>query len=286
MRTKNFVDNTNSQRMPSEFIAGHKQNDQLSEPKVYSIDSVRDRSIRFYSRVNTASPCFQRGLVASISLILPLLVVVLIITACGQSSPSPSKDSASIPGSPLCNRNDLNDPVISACLKTLSTFPRRDKQQIVDSTYNNAVTSTSEYESNDRWQIEWQDESGEKNMEVTIGPLIYIKDRNGEWQTVPLAARQAQIAALVEKSGVMTETIVNVSTQVAGTEEVNGVLTTIYESVINLRVDGQISSTAWIGNDGLIYKQIIQDPAQASTTTTVYEYDSTIKVEAPDAVRQ
>jgi len=148
------------------------------------------------------------------------------------------------------------------------------------------MTVVSEFESRDRWQIEWYDKGNNAGKEILINPLIYTKDKNGSWQATSFAARQASINAALNSAGLLTETVVSVSTLISGSELLNTLPTTVYESTFDLRVGGRVSATTWIGSDGLMYKQIIKDPAQAATTVTIYEYDPTIKVEAPGTLQQ
>jgi hypothetical protein len=213
----------------------------------------------------------------AISLAISLAALLFVITACNQSNP-PTTDTTNAPGPLLCNRGDLNDPVISACRKTFSTFPRREIQ-LVKSSVSGFLTSTMEYESSDRWQIEWQNGNSEKNIEIYVGPSIYTKNEDGNWQTTSLADRRAWIHEILSDSGVLTETVVSVFSHVSGSEMVGTTPTTIYESVFDMRVGGQVTTTTWIGADGLIYKQNYSEPTQASTT--VYEYDPDIKIDPP-----
>jgi len=214
--------------------------------------------------------------------IVTLTMVVLILTACSQNTVPPTgspTQSTQVLGSSI----DPDDPVFKAYLTSGRTYPRRMTSH--DMTYgaDNVMTSTHEQVSPDRWR--YTTTLTVTNTVIVISPTVYEK-QGAQW--FKLSDQQAQKIwspfPEYRQQIVDAATVVSVTTQLIGPEDLYGRFVTAYKSIWIYKDGHQSIGKYWIGADGLLYKRDIQ--TVYGEATDFFDYDPSIKIEAPDAVQQ
>ena len=119
---------------------------------------------------------------------------------------------------------------------------------------------------------------------VIISPTMYLKE-GSNWLKLPGAQAGTLLGLLNDTDSLQQllnafDELVNYTVTPLGPEDVNGTSAMVYASEFVLKDGKSSTGTAWIGNDGLLLKDTIETLGGITVTTT-YDFDPSIKVEAP-----
>jgi ERCC4-type nuclease len=130
---------------------------------------------------------------------------------------------------------------------------------------------------------------------IIIGKIMYIK-KGGEWQNMGTQMSDMQEKMKEQVQGMRTAEIAEATKGLTadykslGDEMLDGIPTAVYEmhSQLDTKVEGVGSIVTitkfWIGkSDGLFHKEETngEEARMKVKTTRIYEYDPSIKIEAP-----
>lgn len=224
-----------------------------------------------------------------------MIGVLLALAACSQSTSQLRTDSLSPVsrveqiGRSVCGPRDLDDPFVKACFASLDKFPRRERTQLVTQLNQKTDFKTTlivEYEEWYRWRsVAWDSQNITRTI-IFVNSMTYVQ-QGGPWLKFTREQLEGKFnisyngspdSILSPVMSFTVPTIVSVTTQLIGSESLNGLPTQVYEST-RAYSNGDIATVkAWIGSDGLIYKETAQ-----GMPSMIFEYDSGIHIEAPDS---
>lgn len=184
---------------------------------------------------------------------------------------------------------------------SLAEYPWRMEQSVLVAATGQTITSLTEVQSSTRGYNRSDQPLGSETVtieSILIDQSLYLKITGSPAETYGLVSGQwmeitadSPLAQLVDTSAVDPAKIAEIFAtdfaaisgesgvdemlfQAAGSEDVNGIPTTIYEA------KGETFTYRWwIGDDGRFYKSTVE--RAEATRTIVIEYDPTINVEAP-----
>jgi hypothetical protein len=182
---------------------------------------------------------------------------------------------------------DMNNPIFKAYFAVYNKFPRRTRAEFFNPKTKQTSTVLIETDANDHLSLEVNGMSGTNGITmsmVIISPTVYLK-QGATWQKLPGAQSGTMLGMLTDADSL--QQLLNAFGELAsytvtpvGPEDVNGVLAMAYSSEFTLKDGTTSKGKAWIGPDGLLARDHIET-SDGTVVTTTYEFDPSIKVEAP-----
>ncbi len=182
---------------------------------------------------------------------------------------------------------DMNNPIFKAYYAVFNKFPRRMRSEAFDPKTQKTSTILLETDTKDHLHLEANGIGNTGNVTesmVIISPTLYLK-QGATWQKLPGAESSMVLGMLTDADSLQQMLnafgeLANYTVTPIGPEDVNGVPAMAYSSEFTL-TDGKVSKgKAWLGPDGLLVGDHIE-MSDGTVVTTTYEFDPSIKVEAP-----
>lgn len=225
--------------------------------------------------------------------------LALAMSACGQEPVTPT-DEPGIPGQAgeTALDSELSEAeVLEIVRSSLSAYPWRLEQSVLVKETGQTITSLTEAQSSTRGYNRSVQTVGAETITletILIDSVAYLKIGgspaeayglvDGQWSEVPA---DSPLSQFIDRGAIDPARIAEIFAAdfkavsggekrftAAGSEDVNGVPTTIYEST-----GESFTYRWWIGSDGKFYKTTADIP-QAQRTIDM-EYDPDIEVQAP-----
>ena len=182
---------------------------------------------------------------------------------------------------------DMNNPIFKAYFAAYNKFPRRAQATVIDAKTQVTSTVLIETDARDHLRIDVSGLHGTKDITtsmVIISPTMYLKE-GSNWLKLPGAQAGTLLGLLNDTDSLQQllnafDELVNYTVTPLGPEDVNGTSAMAYASEFVLKDGKSSTGKAWIGNDGLLLKDTIETSGGITVTTT-YDFDPSIKVEAP-----
>lgn len=182
---------------------------------------------------------------------------------------------------------DPNNPIFKAYFAVYNKFPRRTRAEVFNPKTKQTTTVIIETDAKDHLSLEaggMGSTSGITMSMVIISPTMYLK-QGATWQKLPGAQSGTMLGMLTDADSL--QQLLNAFGELAsytvtpvGPEDVNGVPAMAYSSEFTLKDGTTSKGKAWIGADGLLVRDNIET-SDGTVVTTTYEFDPSIKVEAP-----
>jgi len=182
---------------------------------------------------------------------------------------------------------DMNNPIFKAYFAVYNKFPRRMSAEVFDASTKKVTTVLIETDAKDRLRLEAGGMGGASDETfsiVIISPTLYMK-QGTTWQELPGAQSGMFLSMLTDVDSL--QQLLNAFDELAsytvtplGPEVVNGMPTMAYSSEFTLKDGTSSKGKAWIGADGMLIQDHIET-SSGTVVTTTYDFDPSIKVEAP-----
>ncbi len=182
---------------------------------------------------------------------------------------------------------DMNNPIFKAYFAVYNKFPRRARSEVFNPQTKQTTTVVIETDAKDRVSFEIGGVGGTSGMTmsmVIISPTMYLK-QGATWQKLPGAQSGTMLGMLTNADSLQQSLnalgeLTGYTVTPVGPEDVNGVPAMAYSTEITLKDGTTSKGKAWVGADGLLIRDSIET-SQGTVVTTTYEFDPSIKVEAP-----
>jgi hypothetical protein len=178
---------------------------------------------------------------------------------------------------------DMNNPIFKTYFAVYNKFPRRMSAEVFDAATQKVTTVLIETDAKDHLRIETGG-AAEAFSIIVISPTMYIK-QGTTWMELPGAQSSMFLSMLTDADSL--QQMLNAFDELAsytitplGPDVINGTPAMAYASEFILKDGTSSKGKAWLGADGLL----IQDRTETSSgmvITTTFDYDPSIKVEAP-----
>ncbi len=182
---------------------------------------------------------------------------------------------------------DMNNPIFKAYFAVYNKFPRRARSEVFNPKTKQTTTVVIETDAKDRASFEIGGVGGTSGISmsmVIISPTMYLK-QGATWQKLPGAQSGTMLGMLTNADSLQQllnafGELTSYTVTPVGPEDVNGVPAIAYSTEITLKDGTTSKGKAWVGADGLLIRDSIET-SQGTVVTTTYEFDPSIKVEAP-----
>ncbi len=182
---------------------------------------------------------------------------------------------------------DMNNPIFKAYFATYNKFPRRMQSEVVDAKTQKTTNILIETDSKDHLHLDVNGMGNTGDITtslIIISPTMYLK-QGTQWQQLPGTQAGAMLGMLTSADSLQQvlnafNELTSYSVSPIGPEDVNGVPAMAYSSEFTMKDGTTSQGKAWVSSDGLIVKDMIV-ASNNITITTMFDYDPTIKVEAP-----
>ena len=232
--------------------------------------------------------------------LLPLFALLLAAAACNSGAPGANGGAAPASGGNSAagsggGSGGAGAAVISANDKPHDVMMKAVRAQLDAKSYRAHVTTSMgggpenkmviEYVAPDRYRMAGEVQGGKQEF-VIVGGAAYIKGPNGQWVKSPVNA--ADIVKQFRDPKVLEDMAKTTDIKLVGPDTVDGTPTLVYEYTQNNVMGMNMKSTArtWLAvSDGMPRKTEADgeyDGKKTKTLVTMSDYNSDIKIEAPN----